>query len=152
MERFESGEKHAGIIGLSHFHEDDIKSIPLNEYQHNIMTLKNGKRIVAQDHMGGACYVFPRNLYKRFGGATVGNNPKGGWTETQWRFAKNGYWIAYVYPWVLCQHLDDARYPQCLHKNKDLPKEKKEANFKWEANKTKKLITMKTPAERFIVG
>lgn len=110
-----ASDPNVGVVGITHFDREDIDKINELDYLHNIKRLRNGAQVFVQYHIGGACYVFPRELFRKFGPVPVfPNAPTAGWAGQQIRFFKKGYFPCYVYPWITCKHLGDKRYPETL--------------------------------------
>ncbi len=102
-----------GVVGLTHFDRREIDELDADDIAHNIKTLTNGVQVFLQDHIGGACYAFPRRLYEAFG--TVGQRSgdlRSGWPEKQREFYLNGHFSCYVFPWVTCVHMGDPARPE----------------------------------------
>jgi len=108
-----AGDPNVGIVGLCHFHRDEIDSLDEHPYLHNIKSLEDGVKVFVQVHLGGACYVFPRKLFLKLGNADL--HPEAlthGWSDKQQEYFRAGYFPCYVYPWITCKHLGDGRYPE----------------------------------------
>jgi glycosyltransferase involved in cell wall biosynthesis len=108
-----AGDPNVGVVGLTHFHRDEIDALDEHSYSHNIKTLGDGVKVFVQLHLGGACYAFPRKLFLKLGNADL--HPEAltrGWSDKQQEFFRAGYFPCYVYPWITCKHLGDCRYPE----------------------------------------
>lgn len=109
----ERADPRIGVVGLCHFHRDEIDALDPAAIAHNVKTLDDGTRVFVQSHLGGACYALRRDLALRSGGVEVRPGvPRFGWARKQRALSKRGHVSCYVYPWVTCSHLGDERYPE----------------------------------------
>lgn len=99
-----------GAMGAMHFDPLDAMSVDASLYASNIRHLPNGMEVVLQRHLGGCCYIIRSGVTARLGPLEDVGYIKGGWTEYQWKCAKEGYPSAYLYPFMFAKHFDDPSF------------------------------------------
>jgi glycosyltransferase involved in cell wall biosynthesis len=97
---FDGASKRLGAVGGCHFHSDDIMA---SDYNHNIVHIGGGVRVVRQPYIGGCCYLIPREVIKENG--LINTN----WTNYQNALHRKGYINGYVYPFIKIMNMDDPR-------------------------------------------
>jgi GT2 family glycosyltransferase len=99
------------VIGGYHFRPEDFNECAASK---NIYT-ESGISVLTDTHIGGCCYLMKRSIQKKYGLMEVHPILKThGWTQYQWRLAKEGHIVGYLYPLIQLEYMDDPRSEKCL--------------------------------------